>query len=58
MPVAGEIARGLFVLTGLGSRGFTTAPLLADHVAALVLGTPSPLPTDCAALVSPARFHA
>jgi len=58
MPVAGEIDRGLFVLTGLGSRGFTTAPLLADHVAALVLGTPSPLPTDCAALVSPARFHA
>jgi tRNA 5-methylaminomethyl-2-thiouridine biosynthesis bifunctional protein len=58
MPIAGEIAPGLFVLTGLGSRGFTTAPLLAEHVAALVLGAPSPLPTDCAGLISPARFGA
>jgi tRNA 5-methylaminomethyl-2-thiouridine biosynthesis bifunctional protein len=58
MPVAAEIAPGLFVLTGLGSRGFTTAPLLADHVAALALGAPSPLPAECAGLVSPARFGA
>ena len=58
MPIAGEIEPGLFVLTGLGSRGFTTAPLLAEHVAALVLGAPSPLPEPCAALVSPGRFRA
>jgi tRNA 5-methylaminomethyl-2-thiouridine biosynthesis bifunctional protein len=58
MPIVGEIAPGLFVLTGLGSRGFTTAPLLAEHVAAVVLGAPSPLPADCAGLISPARFGA
>jgi tRNA 5-methylaminomethyl-2-thiouridine biosynthesis bifunctional protein len=58
MPIAGELAPGLFVLTGLGSRGFTTAPLLAEHVAALVLDAPSPLPAEGAALVSPARFRA
>jgi tRNA 5-methylaminomethyl-2-thiouridine biosynthesis bifunctional protein len=58
MPIAGEMAPGLFVLTGLGSRGFTTAPLLAEHVAALVLGAPSPLPTDGSALVAPARLRA
>jgi tRNA 5-methylaminomethyl-2-thiouridine biosynthesis bifunctional protein len=58
MPLAGPIEPGLFILTGLGSRGFTTAPLLAEHVAALMLGMPSPLPADCAALVSPARFAA
>lgn len=56
MPIAGEIAPGLFVLTALGSRGFTTAPILAEHIAALVCGAPSPLPVDGAALVSPSRF--
>ena len=32
------------MLAGLGGRGFTLAPLLAEHVAALVVGAPSPLP--------------
>ena len=36
----------------------TTAPLLADHIAALALSAPSPLPATCAALVSPGRFQA
>jgi tRNA 5-methylaminomethyl-2-thiouridine biosynthesis bifunctional protein len=61
LPLAGPVAdasAGLFTLTGLGSRGFTLAPLLADHVAALALGRPSPLPTAIAALVEPARFAA
>jgi tRNA 5-methylaminomethyl-2-thiouridine biosynthesis bifunctional protein len=49
---------GLFILTGLGSRGFTLAPLLADHVAALALGRPSPLPAAIAALLDPGRFAA
>ncbi len=53
LPIAGEVAPGLFVLTGLGSRGFTTAPLLAEHVAALIAGVPSPLPAPLAALVAP-----
>jgi tRNA 5-methylaminomethyl-2-thiouridine biosynthesis bifunctional protein len=58
LPLAGpgELP-GLFVLTGLGSRGFTLAPLLAEHVAALALGAPSPLPTPLADLVDPARFE-
>jgi tRNA 5-methylaminomethyl-2-thiouridine biosynthesis bifunctional protein len=47
---------GLFVLSGLGSRGFALAPLLAEHVAARVLDAPSPLPADLAAVVDPVRF--
>jgi tRNA 5-methylaminomethyl-2-thiouridine biosynthesis bifunctional protein len=35
---------GLHLLGGLGSRGFCTAPLLAENVAAEALGAPSPLP--------------
>jgi tRNA 5-methylaminomethyl-2-thiouridine biosynthesis bifunctional protein len=59
LPVAGaapDAPAGLFVLTGLGSRGFTLAPLLAEHIAALALGAPSPLPRPLADLVDPARF--
>lgn len=57
LPLAGWHSRSrLFVLTGLGSRGFTTAPLMAEHVAALMLGRPSPLPEDLARLVDPDRF--
>jgi tRNA 5-methylaminomethyl-2-thiouridine biosynthesis bifunctional protein len=55
LPLAGQIAPGLFTLTGLGSRGFTTAPLLAEHIAALVLGQASPLPVSLAHLVRPIR---
>jgi tRNA 5-methylaminomethyl-2-thiouridine biosynthesis bifunctional protein len=57
-PVAGPTGpdKGLFVLTGLGSRGFSLAPLLSEHVAALALGAPSPLPAAFAALVDPGRF--
>jgi tRNA 5-methylaminomethyl-2-thiouridine biosynthesis bifunctional protein len=58
LPLAGRLAPGLYVLTGLGSRGFAMAPILAEHVASLVLGAPSPLPADQAALVDPARFAA
>jgi tRNA 5-methylaminomethyl-2-thiouridine biosynthesis bifunctional protein len=60
LPLAGPVpdAPGRFILAGLGSRGFSTAPLLAEHVAALVTGAPSPLPADLAALVAPDRFAA
>ncbi|MEX1148345.1 MAG: FAD-dependent oxidoreductase, partial [Sphingomonadales bacterium] len=47
---------GLYVLTGLGSRGFTTAPLLAETLAALITGTPCPLPRPLCHAVHPARF--
>ena len=58
LPLAGAVAgaQGLYVLSGLGSRGFCTAPLLAEHVAATALGVPSPLVLDLARLVDPARF--
>lgn len=57
LPIAGPAdAEGLFLLTGFGSRGFSWAPLLADHVAALALGAPSPLGRAAAELVAPDRF--
>ncbi|HVI32212.1 tRNA (5-methylaminomethyl-2-thiouridine)(34)-methyltransferase MnmD [Phenylobacterium sp.] len=60
LPVAGPAdggPDGLFVLTGFGSRGLSWAPLLAEHVAALAMGAPSPLPRPLAALVDPGRFR-
>jgi tRNA 5-methylaminomethyl-2-thiouridine biosynthesis bifunctional protein len=56
LPLAGRLASGVYVLGGLGGRGFTTAPLLAEHVAAQALGAPSPLPKTLAALIDPARY--
>jgi tRNA 5-methylaminomethyl-2-thiouridine biosynthesis bifunctional protein len=48
--------QGLFILGGLGSRGFQTAPLLAEHLAALMTANPSPLAEDLSEAVHPARF--
>jgi tRNA 5-methylaminomethyl-2-thiouridine biosynthesis bifunctional protein len=56
LPLCGELRPGLCVLGGLGSRGFSFAPLLAEHLAAGLTGLPSPLPRDLAALVAPGRF--
>jgi tRNA 5-methylaminomethyl-2-thiouridine biosynthesis bifunctional protein len=60
MPLAGAMvgADGVYVLSGLSARGFTLAPLLAEHVAALILGAPSPLPRAVQTLVDPARYAA
>ena len=60
LPLAGALAgrRGLFILSGLGSRGFCAAPLLAEHVAALALGAASPLPAGLSAIVDPTRIEA
>jgi tRNA 5-methylaminomethyl-2-thiouridine biosynthesis bifunctional protein len=61
LPLAGPLPGapdGLFVLSGLGSRGFCLAPLLAEHLAAKVLGVPSPLPRPLSALADPGRFAA
>ena len=57
LPLAGAVpgAEGLFILGGLGSRGFCAAPLLAEHVAAMALGAPSPLPAALAARIDPSR---
>lgn len=58
LPLAGAApgGPGLFVLSGLGARGFTLAPLLAEHLAARILGASSPLPADLIRLVDPQRF--
>lgn len=57
LPVAGPLAErpGLFVLGGLGSRGFCLSPLLGEHVAALIAGAPSPLPAAIAARITLSR---
>lgn len=57
LPVAGgiESTSGLFVLGGLGSRGFCLSPLLGEHLAALILDLPSPLPASIAGWLSPSR---
>ena len=56
LPLAGALSERVFVLGGLGSRGFALAPLLAEHVAALITGAPWPLPADLAARIDPVRL--
>jgi len=59
LPLAGQVPgadEGLLILTGLGSRGLCLAPLLAEHLAAGLMGAPSPLPCVAAKLVDPSRF--
>ncbi len=48
--------RGLFVLTALGARGLTLAPLLGRLVAAQATGAPWPLEQDLADAVDPGRW--
>ena len=55
LPLAGRRADGLYLLSGLGSRGFCVAPLLGEHVAALIAGTPSPLPAALFGRIDPDR---
>jgi tRNA 5-methylaminomethyl-2-thiouridine biosynthesis bifunctional protein len=47
---------GLYCMLGLGSRGLVWSSLLGEYLAALIDGTPSPLPLDLAAQLSPGRF--
>ena len=55
MPVAGNHG-GRFLLAGMGGKGLVYAPLLAEHIAARILDTPSPLDEDTDSRVSPERF--
>jgi len=59
LPLAGRLGcgEGLYILSGLGARGFTLAPLLAEHIAAETLGAPSPLQRCVTAAIVPARFE-
>jgi len=55
-PLAGVRDDGALVLTGLGSRGFCLAPLLAEHLVARMLDLPSPLPRQLSQPLDPTRF--
>lgn len=58
LPVCGAdpTRPGLHYLTGLGSRGFCLAPILGEHLAATILGAPSPLPANLIDRLAPSRF--
>lgn len=67
VPLLGQVNRatqtrllprehGLFVLTALGARGLTLAPLMGELVAAQATGTPWPLEQDLADAVDPGRW--
>ena len=43
LPIASQPKDGLFVLSGLGSRGLMLAPLLGEALVCKALGEPSPL---------------
>jgi len=47
---------GLYLLSGLGARGYQFAPLLAELLADQIAGTPLPLPTDLIDALHPGRF--
>lgn len=55
LPVTGDYYPGLFLLTGLGARGLTTAALCADYLCSLIHHYPV-LPQRLARALSPARF--
>ncbi len=52
----GRTIPGVFLLTGLGSRGLVTAPLLAEIIVAEITGAPAPVAHDIAEALHPARF--
>ncbi len=47
---------GLYILSGLGSRGFALAPLLAKVLAAEIQGLPIPVEESVYNLIQPSRF--
>ncbi|MEW5250305.1 bifunctional tRNA (5-methylaminomethyl-2-thiouridine)(34)-methyltransferase MnmD/FAD-dependent 5-carboxymethylaminomethyl-2-thiouridine(34) oxidoreductase MnmC [Microbulbifer discodermiae] len=56
IPTRTHYQRGLFVLAGLGSRGFTYAPLAAELVAAWIDGGAPPVDSALVKALHPARF--
>lgn len=55
-PIAGALSDRLWVLSGLGSRGLTAAPLLAEIIAAQLTGGLVPLGPDALQRLQPQRF--
>ncbi len=57
LPIYGETSiDGLFMATGLGSRGLLWAPLGAELLASILCAEPLPLPRDLCGAISPLRF--
>jgi len=52
---AAPLLEGLYMLTGLGSKGYQYGPLMAEFLAAQLCGDPLPLPLDTATAVHPLR---
>ncbi|NOX81449.1 MAG: FAD-dependent 5-carboxymethylaminomethyl-2-thiouridine(34) oxidoreductase MnmC [Alphaproteobacteria bacterium] len=52
----GQSQDGLYILTGLGSRGLVSAPLAAAMIAAEIAGAPAPVEAGVAEALHPARF--
>lgn len=48
--------RGVYVIGGLGARGFTLAPLLAERLASEICNEPMPLSQAALDAIHPARF--
>ncbi len=53
---AGPRWPGLYIFGGLGARGLTLSPLLAEAMACAITGEPSPLTAVAEATLDPARF--
>lgn len=53
---SGKTEPGLYILSGLGSRGLVTAPLAAAVIAAEMTGAPSPVDRETVEALHPARF--
>ncbi len=50
------VADGRYLLSGLGSKGWQHAPLLAEVIGALIANEPVPMPRETQAALSPMRF--
>ncbi|WP_444912581.1 bifunctional tRNA (5-methylaminomethyl-2-thiouridine)(34)-methyltransferase MnmD/FAD-dependent 5-carboxymethylaminomethyl-2-thiouridine(34) oxidoreductase MnmC [Microbulbifer sp. PAAF003] len=56
VPERADYQQGLYVMGGLGSRGFTYAPLTAEVLTAWMLNEPLPVSATLAKALHPARF--
>tara|TARA_R100000655_G_scaffold25793_1_gene53046 strand:- start:192249 stop:194066 length:1818 start_codon:yes stop_codon:yes gene_type:complete len=56
-PVAGALSDNLYILTGLGSRGFTSAPVLGEMLACQLTEELMPLTESALRRISARRFQ-
>ncbi|HBO14670.1 MAG TPA: bifunctional tRNA (5-methylaminomethyl-2-thiouridine)(34)-methyltransferase MnmD/FAD-dependent 5-carboxymethylaminomethyl-2-thiouridine(34) oxidoreductase MnmC, partial [Halieaceae bacterium] len=56
VPARAPCVPGLYVSTGHGSRGLSSAPLAAELIASQACDEPPPLPRPLARAIAPARF--